>query len=118
MGTALVRQNRHREAIAWFEKALRERREDTDALQGLGVALAECKELERAVGCWKEAVRRGVATADIHENLAHALSALGRRQEAREHRALSRRLQGKPRFGLDLLREAWEWLSGGARPSR
>jgi tetratricopeptide (TPR) repeat protein len=118
MGTALVRQDRHREAIGWFEKALREGREDTDALQGLGVALAECNELDRAVECWKEALRRGVSTADIHDNLAHALSALGRRQQAREHRALSRRLQGKPRFGLDLLREAWEWLSGGARPSR
>src|SRR5438477_10057591 len=42
MGTALVRQKRHAEAIGWFEKAIRERPEDTDALQGLGVALAEC----------------------------------------------------------------------------
>ena len=38
---------------------------------------------------------------------------MGRRSEARQQRAISRRMQGKPRFGLDLFREAWEWLSGG-----
>jgi tetratricopeptide (TPR) repeat protein len=118
MGTALVRQRRYGEAVTWFEKALAGRRDDTDALQGLAVALAECGQLEKAVLCWRTALEHGVATADIHDNLARALSALGRRAEAREHRALSRRLQGKPRFGLDLLREAWEWLSGGTRRER
>jgi Tfp pilus assembly protein PilF len=116
MGTALVRQRRHREAVAWFERALAERRDDTDALQGLAGALEQCGQLERAVECWRIAVSHGVATADLHDNLARALSALGRHAEAREHRAISRRLQGKRRFGLDLLREAWEWLSGGTRP--
>jgi Tfp pilus assembly protein PilF len=116
MGTALVRQGRHREAVAWFEKALAARGDDTDALQGIAVALAECGQLERAVDFWRSAVNHGVATAHVHDNLARALSTLGRRREAREHRALSRRLQGKARFGLDLLREAWEWLSGGTRP--
>lgn len=116
MGTALVRQGRHREAVAWFEKALAARGDDTDALQGIAVALAECGQLEGAIEYWRNALSHGVATADIHDNLARALSALGRRGEAREHRALSRRLQGKRRFGLDLLREAWEWLSGGTRP--
>jgi Tfp pilus assembly protein PilF len=118
MGTALLRQQRHAEAVTWFEKALAERRDDTDALQGLGVALAQCGRLEKAVECWRAAVKHGVATADIHENLARALSTMGRRVEAREHRALSRHLQGKPRFGLDLLREAWEWLFGGTGPGR
>src|SRR2546430_707418 len=110
MGTALVRQKRHAEAIGWFEKAIRERPEDTDALQGLGVALAECGPLEDAVRNWQAALSHGVHTADLHDNLANSLSLLGRRAEARAHRALSRRLQGKGRFGLDLVREAWEWL--------
>lgn len=118
MGTALLRQQRHPEAIGWFEKALRERPEDADALQGLGVALAKSGELEKAVRSWQAALSHGVNTADLHDNLANALSALGRRAEARGHRAVSRRLQGKRRFGLDLLREAWEWLSGGPGPQR
>ena len=118
MGTALVRQKRHAEAIGWFEKAIRERPEDTDALQGLGVALAECGRLEDAVCNWEAALSHGVHTADLHDNLANSLSLLGRRAEARAHRALSRRLQGKGRFGLDLVREAWEWLTGGTGPRR
>jgi tetratricopeptide (TPR) repeat protein len=118
MGTALLRQGRHAAAVSWFEKALAERRDDTDALQGLAVALAECGRLERAVGCWRAALERGVNTADLHDKLARALTALGRRTEAREHRAMSRRLSGRRRFGLDLVLEAWEWLSGGTRPGR
>ena len=100
MGTALSRQGRHGEAIAWFEKAILERADDTDALQGLAVALAECGQLERAVERWQEALARGVRTVDLHENLARAFSALGRRAQARSHRALSRRLSGSRRFGL------------------
>jgi tetratricopeptide (TPR) repeat protein len=116
MGTALSRQKRYGEAIAWFEKAVAGRRDDTDALQGLGDALAECGQIEKAVGCWRAALDLGVETADLHDRLARSLAALGRRREARRHRAVSRRLQGKSRFGLDPLREAWEWLSGGPRP--
>jgi Tfp pilus assembly protein PilF len=118
MGTALLRQKRHREAIGWFEKAIRERPEDTDALQGLGVALAECGRLQIAVRSWQSALKHGANTADLHDNLANALLLLGHRKQARMHRALSRRLQGRSRFGLDLVREAWEWLSGGTRPGR
>jgi Tfp pilus assembly protein PilF len=118
MGTTLVRQGRHAAAIGWFEKALAERRDDTDALQGLAVALAECGRLERAVECWRAALDRGVNTAHLHDNLARSLTALGRKAEAREHRSLSRRLSGRRRIGLDLLREAWEWLSGGTRTGR
>ena len=118
MGTALLRQKRHSEAIGWFEKAIAARPEDTDALQGFGVALAECGRLDSAVRCWQSALEHGANTADLHDNLANALFLLGRRSEARAHRAVSRRLQGKGRFGLDLLREAWEWLSGGTGPRR
>ena len=118
MGTALLRQKRAGEAVGWFEKAIGERPDDTDALQGLGVALAECGQLENAVRRWRSALEHGANTADLHDNLANALLLLGRRSEARAHRAISRRLQGKGRFGLDLVREAWEWLSGGTSPER
>lgn len=113
MGAALSAQGRHGEAVPWFEKAVAGRGDDADALRGLGAALAECGQLERAVECWRKALELGVETADLHDRLARGLALLGHRKEARRHRALSRRLQGKPRFGLDLLREAWEWLSGG-----
>ena len=114
LGTALTRQERYEEAIPWFRKALQERNEDADALQGLGVALAECGQLEDAVRCWKAALGLGVRSFHIHDNLAKVYALLGQRALAREQRAISRRLQGKQRFGLDLFREAWEWLSGGS----
>ncbi|HTO95707.1 MAG TPA: tetratricopeptide repeat protein [Myxococcales bacterium] len=115
MGTALSHQGRWREAVPWFEKAVAARSDDAEALRGLGTALLECGRLEKAVECWRGALALGVETADLHDRLARTLDTLGQRQQARAHRALSRRLQGKPRFGLDLLREAWEWLSGGTR---
>jgi len=113
MGTTLVRQRRFEEAIGWFEKALGERQDDTDAMQGLGVALAECGRLGEAVTAWRATVQMGVSSAHLHDNLARALAALGRRGEARAHRRLSRQIEGKPRWGLDLLREAWDWLVRG-----
>ena len=113
--TALSRQGRFAEAVPWFEKALAGSAHDLDALQGLGAALFECGQIGKAVDSWRLALRLGAETADLHDNLARGLALLGSRQEARRHRALSRRLQGKSRIGLDLLREAWEWLSGGTR---
>ena len=113
MGTALNRQQRYPEAIPWFEKALMEKNDDSDALQGLGVALAEVGRHEEAAGAWQAALSLGVKSFQVHDNLAKVYSLMGRRSEARQQRAISRRIQGKPRFGLDLVREAWEWLSGG-----
>lgn len=118
MGTALSQQERYAEAAAWFEKALAGSPDDLDALQGLGAALFECGEIQRAVATFRLALQRGAGTADLHESLARGLTLLGSRGEARRHRALSRRLQGRSRFGLDLLREAWEWLSGGTGRGR
>jgi Tfp pilus assembly protein PilF len=113
MGTSLSRQGRFGEAVGWFERALALRADDADALQGLGCALAECGQRERAVAALRSAISLGVNSAQVHDSLARLLSDLGRRPEARAHRRESRRLSGKPNGGLYLLREAWEWLSGG-----
>jgi Flp pilus assembly protein TadD len=113
MGTALTRQGRYQESIPWFEKALIDRNDDADALQGLGVALAVCGRYEEAAGAWQAALSLGVKTYHVHDNLAKVYALMGRRSEARAQRAISRRMQGKARFGLDLVREAWEWLAGG-----
>jgi Tfp pilus assembly protein PilF len=118
MGTALLRQRRFGEAVAWFEKALGAGKDDPDALQGLGTALAECGRVEEATRCWTAALQLGVSTASLHENLARACFLLGRRPEARRHRTISRRIRGTPRFGLDLLRHAWQWLSNGPGAGR
>ncbi|HET9751573.1 MAG TPA: tetratricopeptide repeat protein, partial [Myxococcales bacterium] len=118
MGTSLLRQRRFGEAVAWFERALRERKDDAAALQGLGVALAECGRVEEAMGCWRAALLCGVATAELHENLARGHFLLGRGRDARRHRTISRRIRGTPRFGLDLLRNAWQWLSNGPGAGR
>ncbi|HET7787106.1 MAG TPA: tetratricopeptide repeat protein [Myxococcales bacterium] len=118
MGTALVLKKRFGEAMAWFEKALAARADDAEALQGMGIALAECGRVEEAMRCWDAALHLGVSTADLHENLARACSLLGRRAEARRHRTISRRIRGTPRFGLDLLRNAWQWLWHGPGAGR
>jgi tetratricopeptide (TPR) repeat protein len=113
MGTTLSRLLRFGEAISWFERAVAERADDADAVQGLGVALAQCGRHQEAVAAFLRALSLGVQTAHLHDNLATALLALGRGKEARAHRHESRRISGKPRIGLYLLRDAWEWLSSG-----
>jgi tetratricopeptide (TPR) repeat protein len=114
LGTALVRLRRHADAIPWFEKALAEKPEDPDALTGLGVALAETGRLEEAVRAWGRALKAGEGGADLHENIARALRALGRPAEARRHRAVARRLLGRSGF-FGYLQDAWERLTGAAR---
>ena len=113
LGTALVRLERHAEAIPWFENALAEKPEDADALTGLGVALAETGRLTEAVEVWGRALRSGEGGAHLHENLARALQKLGRRAESRHHRTIARRLLGRGGvFGY--LQDAWERLTGAA----
>jgi len=113
LGTALLRLSRPAEAIPWFEKALLEKPEDAEALTGLGVALAETDRLEEAVAAWGRAQRAGEGGAHVHDNLARALHRLGRRAEARRHRAIARRLLGRGGvFGY--LQDAWERLTGAA----
>ena len=115
MGQALLRQERYGEALSWFEKALEERPDDADVLVGLGVSLAENERLEEAVAAWRRALALGAQTPHLHENLATALRRLGRRGEARDHRRIARRLLGRPGFGLDVLADAWHWLTGDAQ---
>ena len=114
LGTALLREGDATSALPWFEKALAERPDDTDALLGYGVALAEAGRLEEAIRSWRHCLALqlagGVTSAHLHDNLAKALLLLGRRAEAREHRKAAQRIRGKPRFGLHLLREAWDWM--------
>ena len=114
LGTALVRQHRYEEAIPWFQKAIVERADDADALQGLAVALAECGRYPEAIAVWQSVISLGVKSPHVHDNLAGVYALLGHKAEARAQRAISRRMQGRPRRGLDLFREAWEWLSGGS----
>ena len=108
LGTALVRLRRYAEAIPCFEKALAEKPDDGDALAGLGLALAEMGRLEEAVRTWRRALEVGDA-AHLHDDIARALSRLGRRAEARRHAATARRLLGRSGvFGY--LHGAWERL--------
>jgi tetratricopeptide (TPR) repeat protein len=113
MGTALLRQGRFGEAVAWFERALSIRSDNLAALQGLGAALAECGRVDEAVRAFERAISLGAESAEAHDALALLLPSLGRNREARAHRRQSRLLLGKPRAGLYLLRDAWEWLFGG-----
>src|SRR5207245_8729428 len=69
--------------LAWFERALAERQDDTDALQALGVALAECGRVQEAVRCWRAAIQLGANTAHVHDNLSRGFTVLGQRAQAR-----------------------------------
>jgi Flp pilus assembly protein TadD len=113
MGSALLWQGRFGEAVAWFERALSLRPDDAKSLQGLGAALAECGRTEEAAGAFERALGLGAASAEVHDALALLLPSLGRTKEARAHRREARMLLGKPRTGLYLLRDAWEWLTLG-----
>lgn len=103
LGTALTRQGKHEEALAWFDRALAEKSNDPDALFGKALCLAEEGRLEEAVGLWRRVLPQaaGAARLPLHKNLAHALEKLGRWGEAGAHRDAVRELEGKPRFGVD-----------------
>jgi Tfp pilus assembly protein PilF len=104
LGTALLRQGAYAEARAWLERAVSQRPDDADALQSLGVALAETGDLAGAALRFSAAIEKGGHSVALHENLARALTALGRHREAREQRALARKLAGSAPWGLGWLR--------------
>ena len=114
MGAALLQQDRYLEALPWFEKALKEQPDDAEALVGFGIALLENDRLEEAAAAWHKALEFGARTPHLHENLAAVLSRLGRRAEARRHRRAARHLAGRPKLGLGLFVDAWQWLTGAA----
>jgi tetratricopeptide (TPR) repeat protein len=113
LGTSLLRRGAFAESITWFERAVTDDPLDGDALLGLGVALAALGRAADAVSALRRAVDCGLESAEVHDELARALATLGRRSEARVHRRAARTLRGGRRFGLDLLRDAWQWLTGG-----
>ncbi len=110
LGTALLRQGEPHEALTWLNRAVHERPDDADALQSLGVALAETGDLEGAVTRFGQAIEKGGHSVALHENLARALASLGRHREAREQRALARKLSGRAPFGFGWLRSLGQAL--------
>jgi Flp pilus assembly protein TadD len=111
LGTALLRDGKYAEARGWLERAVKERPDDSDALQSLGVALAETGNLEGAVTAFQGALEKGGHSVALHENLARALTELGRHKEAREQRELARKLAGKPPSVGSVLRSVWSGIS-------
>jgi tetratricopeptide (TPR) repeat protein len=114
LGTALVRQQLYREAVPWFRKALEEKPDDPDGLNGLGLALCETGNLDEAVATWGRALRSGAGSALLHQDLARALFKLGRKAEASRHRAIARRLLGRTGF-IGYILEGWDRLRGVSR---
>jgi len=100
LGTAHQRLGEHQASLRWFEKALREKPDDHDALFGRGAALHALGRTDEAVQAWAPLQRLATSSAALHEHLAAAFTAIGRRSEARWHRNLARKLSGKPRFPL------------------
>jgi tetratricopeptide (TPR) repeat protein len=101
-----MRINRHEQAAEAFERAARFAENDhveQEARVNKGVAHAQLKEYDAAIGAYREALDIGddsehAATAET--NLAYALWEFGRTEEALEH--AERAVELDPRFG-----QAW-----------
>ncbi|MBI5382257.1 MAG: tetratricopeptide repeat protein [Opitutae bacterium] len=82
LADTLVRQNRHAEAVATFEEALRRRPHDADAHNDLGGVLLLLGRPQEALPHLESAIRLRPDFAEGHDNLGNVLRALGRRTEA------------------------------------
>ena len=106
VGADYMRINRHEQAVEAFERAARFTDQDRvrqEAWVNKGVAHAQLKEYDAAIGAYREALdvddeSEHAATAET--NLAYALWEFGRTEEALEH--AERAVELDPRFG-----QAW-----------
>jgi protein O-mannosyl-transferase len=90
LGKLLMDQGRADQAIAYFEDAVRSKRDYVDAYCNLGNALARLGRAEEAIPQYEEALRLDSKCFDAHYNLAVTLAKEGQAREAIEqyHSAL------------------------------
>jgi tetratricopeptide (TPR) repeat protein len=118
LGWHLYETGEREQALSAFERALEERERDPGNRQAIELALYAVAKTRRALGRPADAVpllERAVASVEadgrsdgwLHEELAEAYAALGRKADAREHavRALALLPEADPEFDRDAERE-------------
>jgi tetratricopeptide (TPR) repeat protein len=93
LGTALLNEQRHNEAIATFEKAIQLTPNDADSWKNLGIALVESQRPADAILAFQHAVRLNPQHWEASNNAALLLYRLERMEEALTHFNLCDKLQ-------------------------
>ena len=96
LGVDLRRMGQVREAVGYFEQAVRIRPDFAEAHNNLGVALTQLDRPAEAIGHYEEALRLRPGLVEAQNNLGAALELTGKRQEAIRHYEEALRL--KPDF--------------------
>lgn len=82
LGSSLVREERHQEAIERLQCALRLRPDWAKVHQNMGLALAGCGKVDEALEAFNHAIELEPENAEAHCNLANLLMQLGRDDQA------------------------------------
>ena len=96
LGDTLVKQGRHAEAIACFERGVHLRPDDAPGYNDLGCELVVVGRPEAALPVFARALALRPGYAEVHNNLGNALRSLGRIGEAVAE--YERALQAKPDY--------------------
>ena len=96
LGSTLLKEGRHEEAIACLREGLRLRPDDAAGYNDLGCELVVVGRAEEALPIFARALELRPAYAEVHNNLGNALRSLGRVDEAVA--CYERALQLKPAY--------------------
>jgi tetratricopeptide (TPR) repeat protein len=96
LGSTLLKEGRHEEAIACLREGLRLRPDDAPGYNDLGCELVVVGRAEEALPIFARALELRPAYAEVHNNLGNALRSLGRVDEAVAR--YERALQLKPAY--------------------
>ena len=96
LGSTLLKEGRHEEAIACLREGLRLRPDDAPGYNDLGCELVVVGRAEEALPIFARALELRPAYAEVHNNLGNALRSLGRVDEAVA--CYERALQLKPAY--------------------
>ncbi len=101
MGLCLKEQGKFREAIPLLERAGAADPGRTDVFNLLGYCYFKLKEHEKAIGCFREALKLNPSSGIDYANIASNYREMGKRQEAISHYRLALELDP----GIDFARE-------------
>jgi tetratricopeptide (TPR) repeat protein len=94
LGEALLKQQKARDSIPYFEKAVKLDPDDTDARMGLSQAWTGAGELPKALDILEAAEKSSPRNAHVHFLLSRLLFRLGNESRAQEEADLSLRYRG------------------------
>ncbi len=93
LGRAAQTAGRLREAIGYYEEAIRDEPDYAEAHNNLGVVLSQTGRIQEAIGHYEHALQVKPDYVEAHNNLGAALADMGRFQEATGHYEQALRLK-------------------------